>query len=218
MTDRREQLATNLQAVQDEISSYSPTLIVVTKTYPISDVEILHDLGVGEFGENRSDEGALKQKIIPARWHYQGAIQGKKLREILSWSDCIHSLDKFEHAEKIGRILQEGDSEIDLFLQLSLDGNPERGGVVLDDLFSLAAQVTGIEGIRILGIMSVPPVEMKPEDAFAEIARSHQRFKAEYPNSPFLSAGMSGDYLIALEHGATHIRVGSKILGSRQYD
>lgn len=218
MTARREELATNLAQVQSEIASYSPTLIVVTKTYPVSDVEILRDLGVRDFGENRSSEGEAKAAVIDGHWNYQGAIQSKKIREILNWADCIHSLDSAGHAEKINRTLQEDDRTVELFLQLSLDGDPERGGLVEKELFALAAQLADFASISLLGIMCVPPVEMEVSGAFASISSIHQRFISEFPEAPFLSAGMSGDYLVALDHGATHIRVGSKILGSRQYD
>jgi len=217
MTSRQAELETNLRAVESEIAPYSPTLIVVTKTYPVSDVEILAGLGVKNFGENRSSEGLEKSAAVPAHWHYQGEIQSKKIREILSWSSCIHSLDNLAHAEKIERALSESGGEIELFLQLSLDGDPARGGLRESDLFELAGKVAQMTGINLLGIMSVPPVTQEPAIAFAEIAAVHQRFIAEYPDSRSLSAGMSGDYLIALDHGATHIRVGSKILGSRQY-
>jgi pyridoxal phosphate enzyme (YggS family) len=218
MTDRREELAANLALVQSEIASYSPTLIVVTKTYPVSDVEILCDLGVRDFGENRSSEGEAKAAAIDAHWNYQGAIQSKKIREILSWADCIHSLDNAGHAEKIDRNLQEDGRTVELFLQLSLDGDPERGGLAEKELLMLASQLSDFPSISLQGIMCVPPVEMEVNDAFAAISSIHQRFISEFPTAPYLSAGMSGDYLIALDHGATHIRVGSKILGSRQYD
>lgn len=217
MNQRREELESNLRSVENEIASYSPTLIVVTKTYPISDVEILSELGVKDFGENRSSEGIEKSGAIAARWNYQGEIQSKKIREILSWADCIHSLDNLGHAQKIERALAETGGAVDLFLQLSLDGDPERGGLVESELFTLAQSVAEMPGINLLGIMSVPPVSQDPSSAFTEIAAVHQRFIAEFPKSTSLSAGMSGDYLIALDHGATHIRVGSKILGSRQY-
>jgi pyridoxal phosphate enzyme (YggS family) len=217
MTTRYEELAANLALVTEEIATYSPTLIVVTKTYPVSDVEILHQLGVTNFGENRSSEGESKAAIVDASWNYQGAMQSKKIREILGWADCIHSLDDLSHAEKIDRILQEDGRKVDVFLQLSLDGDPERGGLVERELFELARKVVDFPTISLLGMMSVPPVEMEADKAFATISAIHQRFIAEFPSSPFLSAGMSGDYLIALDHGATHIRVGSKILGSREY-
>jgi pyridoxal phosphate enzyme (YggS family) len=217
MTDRRIQLEENLRSVEAEIAQFSPTLIVVTKTYPVSDVEILRELGVDNFGENRSSEGLEKSRTVSGRWHYQGEIQSKKIREILSWAQWIHSLDSARHAQKIHRTLEESNSEISVFLQLSLDGDPERGGVVEDELFSLAEEISSYSTIKIQGLMSVPPVSAEAEGAFGEIARVHGRFKAAFPSAQYLSAGMSGDYMIALNHGATHIRVGSKILGSRQY-
>lgn len=217
MNQRYEELERNLRSVQSEIASYTPTLIVVTKTYPVSDVEILAELGVKDFGENRSSEGVEKAAQVSSSWHYQGEIQSKKIREILSWAQCIHSLDNFGHAQKIERTLEDTGGEVEAFLQLSLDGDPDRGGLVESELFALARETANMARIKLLGMMCVPPVTQNPLSAFKEIGEVHQRFIAEFPESPFLSAGMSGDYLIALDHGATHIRVGSKILGSRQY-
>lgn len=217
MSTRREELERNLRAVEEEIRPFAPTLIVVTKTYPISDVEILHDLGVGDFGENRSSEGLEKSSSISAQWHYQGEIQSKKLREITSWSSCIHSLDNLEHGAKLNRILEAQARTIDTFIQLSLDGDPSRGGVAERELHLLAEGISTLPQINLLGMMCVPPVSMEADPAFAAIAEIHQRFIAQFPEARSLSAGMSGDYICALNHGATHIRVGSKILGSRQY-
>ena len=217
MRDRSVEVEANLREVEAEIASYDPTLIVVTKTYPVSDVEILHGLGVRNFGENRSSEGAEKSAAIEGNWHYQGEIQSKKIREILSWADCIHSLDNQGHLEKIVRALQESQGQVNLFLQLSLDGDPNRGGLPEAELFALAEKVSALSEINLLGMMSVPPVNDEPAAAFKEIGAIHQRFIALFPQAPFLSAGMSGDYMLALEHGATHIRVGSKILGARSY-
>lgn len=217
MTARREELAANLAKVREEIASFDPTLIVVTKTYPLGDVEILRELGENNFGENRSSEGLDKSSVIPAHWHYQGEIQSKKIREILTWAECIHSLDKFEHAQKISNIASESGKTVDLFIQLSLDGDPSRGGVIESELFPLASMVAALPFINLMGVMSVPPVALDVDRAFATIGQIHQRFIAEFPESTYLSAGMSGDYMSALANGATHIRVGSKILGSRQY-
>ena len=217
MSTRHQELEENLRAVEARVASYSPTLIVVTKTYPVTDVEILHILGVRDFGENRSSEGLEKSAVVEGSWHYQGEIQSKKIREILSWAGCIHSLDNEGHLDKIARCLKEEQKSQDLFLQLSLDGDQARGGLQESALFALAEKIGEIDEINLLGIMSVPPVSTDAGAAFSEIAATHQRFKAQFPQSPYLSAGMSGDYMIALEHGATHIRVGSKILGARQY-
>lgn len=217
MNSRADELARNLAVVQEEIATFAPTLIVVTKTYPISDVEILSHLGVKNFGENRSSEGVEKSASVAAHWHYQGQVQGKKIREVIGWASTIHSLDNFDHAMKMDRVLTESGKEIEVFLQLSLDGDPSRGGLVESQLFTLAEQIAPLASIRLLGIMCVPPVELSPTGAYREISAIHQKFAANFPKSPALSAGMSGDYLIALAHGATHIRVGSKILGSREY-
>ena len=217
MNSRRDELEQGLRLVEEEIRPYSPTLIVVTKTYPISDVEILHDLGVRNFGENRSSEGLDKSSAIAAQWHYQGEIQSKKLREISAWASTIHSLDNLEHGVKLNRILEGEDRIIDTFIQLSLDGDPSRGGVVESELFSLAEGIAELPQINLLGLMCVPPVSIEANSAFSAIEDTHQRFIAQFPEATSLSAGMSGDYMVALSHGATHIRVGSKILGSRQY-
>jgi hypothetical protein len=211
---RRQEIEQALSLVRQEIAPFAPTLIVVTKTYPPSDVEILKDLGVEDFGENRNEEGVEKSSVL-GKWHFQGVIQSQKIRSILSWADVIHSLDDVGHAEKIDRIASESGSSIKVFLQLSLDGDPSRGGVQESEIFSLAEGISRLNSITVLGLMSVPPVKWEPERAFGEIARVRQSFLEQFPDSPFLSAGMSGDYMSALSHGATHIRVGSKILGQR---
>jgi pyridoxal phosphate enzyme (YggS family) len=211
---RSAELAANLAQVKSRISSPDVTLIVVTKTYPLSDVEILRECGVENFGENRSDEGLAKAKAVRAHWHYQGEIQSRKIKEIVQWANCIHSLDDLRHAEKISASVT---SPIDVFVQLSLDGDPVRGGVILDELLRLGSAVAQLPRINLLGMMCVPPVSEEPEKSFAKIAQAHQRFITELPQAAALSAGMSGDFEIAIAHGATHIRVGSSILGPRTY-
>lgn len=215
--NRREELENNLNVVARAISSYNPTLIVVTKTYPVSDVEILYQLGVRDFGENRDEEGSVKSLQVPATWHYQGEIQSKKIRSIASWASTIHSLDEVGHLEKFNRVAGELQKKINIFIQLSLDGDPQRGGVVQSNLAELAEAAVASENLNLLGLMCVPPVKAEPGSAYRAISEIHQRFIAQYPASPYLSAGMSGDYLLALQHGATHIRVGSSILGQREY-
>jgi len=209
---RRDELAVNLAAVQARISNPDVNLIVVTKTYPVSDVQILRDLGVTQFGENRNEEGLEKSSAVDATWHYQGEIQSRKLRDIAQWADVIHSLDTASHIAKLDSLAA---SEIDIFLQLSLDGDPSRGGVIESDLPALADAALASSHLNLMGLMCVPPVAQDPRAAFTEIAAIHRRFIARYPAAISLSAGMSGDFEIAVDCGATHIRVGSSILGSR---
>lgn len=210
--NRRDELAANLAAVQERITGAGVTLIVVTKTYPVSDVEILKDLGVDNFGENRTEEGEVKAAAVPATWHFQGGIQSRKIKDIVQWADVIHSLDNKEHALKVG---QRAERPIGVFLQLSLDGDPERGGVIESELSALAEVVVASPNLTLAGLMCVPPVSAIPAEAFSQIYAVHQRFLKDFPNAKSLSAGMSGDFEVAIDHGATHIRVGSSILGSR---
>ena len=209
---RRDELAERLGQVQSKISRSGVTLIVVTKTYPVSDVEILYQLGVRNFGENRTEEGSEKSAQVEATWHFQGGIQSRKLRDIALWADVIHSLDNPGHISKVATVAVK---PIDIFLQLSLDGDPSRGGVLEGELPTLADQVQEHPNLNLLGLMCVPPVAADPLTAFTEISKVHQRFIARYPGATSLSAGMSGDYEIAMDCGATHIRVGSSILGPR---
>ena len=211
---RREELAANLASVQERITRSDVTLIVVTKTYPVSDVQILKELGVENFGENRTEEGEVKAAAVPATWHFQGGIQSRKLKDIVQWADVIHSLDSTEHALKLG---QRAVRPMKVFLQLSLDGDPERGGVVESELAALAEVVVAAPNLTLAGLMCVPPVSAIPAQAFSQIYSVHQRFLRDFPNSQSLSTGMSGDFEVAIDHGATHIRVGSSILGSRTY-
>jgi pyridoxal phosphate enzyme (YggS family) len=226
MTERREFIRTSLQDVKSRIASATElagrdlaeiTLIAVTKTYPVSDVQILRDLGESNFGENRTEEGSVKSLEVPGIWHYQGQVQSRKLREIASWANVIHSLDQISHIEKLNRICEETGKRIGVFIQLSLNGAPDRGGVVEQELAGLGDAVVTSSALDLKGLMCVPPVEYEHQIAFAEIAQIHQRFIGGFPSAKSLSAGMSSDFEIAIVHGATHIRVGSQILGSRTY-
>ncbi|MEI7722386.1 MAG: YggS family pyridoxal phosphate-dependent enzyme [Actinomycetota bacterium] len=226
MSAREIEIAQALKSVEDRIGEAATkagrarneiTLIAVTKTYPASDVEILRNLGVQNFGENRNEEGVAKSALVSGTWHFQGQVQSRKLRDIASWATYIHSLDSADHIEKLSRIATEIGKEISIFLQLSLDGAPGRGGVVASELRALADSVANLPQIKLVGLMCVPPVELEHERAFSEIADIHQGFLANFPTATFLSAGMSSDYEVAITHGATHLRVGSQILGSRPY-
>ena len=226
MSQRELEIATALANVEERISKASAaagrerseiTLIAVTKTYPATDVEILRNLGVKNFGENRSDEGLEKSELIPATWHFQGQVQGRKLKDIALWASFIHSIDSSDHIAKLSRICSERDRKISIFLQLSLDGAPDRGGVRAEQLTQLAEQVASDTNLHLAGLMCVPPVEYEFDRAFSEIADVHETFKKGFPDAAGLSAGMSSDFEVAIAYGATHLRVGSEILGSRTY-
>jgi len=213
--NRAEELSHNLDLVRSKIAKvadHEVTLIAVTKTFPLSDAQILHDLGVRDFGENRDAEGAEKSASVSGTWHFQGQIQSNKLKSITSWASVIHSLDDPRHFEIIEKFAPH---PLQIFLQVSLDGAHHRGGAGLEDLYSLAALVEKSPTHTLAGLMSVPPLGVDPNTAFAQLALIHNDFMKDFPRATSLSAGMSGDYESAISHGATHVRVGSSILGSR---
>ena len=213
--NRLEQIEHNLKDVRNKIAAvadHEVTLIVVTKKFPVSDVQFLNQLGVRDFGENRDEEGAQKSEAVPATWHFQGQIQSNKLKSITRWASVIHSLDDERHFQIIEKV---GPHRLSIFLQVSLDGAHHRGGAGLEKLYQLGRLVDTSQRHTLAGLMTVPPVEMDPHDAFAQLRTIHQDFLKEFPEAKSLSAGMSGDYEIAISHGATHVRVGSSILGTR---
>jgi len=213
--NRKEELSQNLDVVRSKIAKvadHEVTLIAVTKTFPASDVQALHELGVRDFGENRDVEGAEKASLISGTWHFQGQIQSNKLKSITSWASVIHSLDDPRHFEIIEKVAPH---PLQIFLQVSLDGAHHRGGAGLEELYSLAALVEKSPTHTLAGLMSVPPLGVDPDAAFAQLAVIHNEFMKLFPMAQSLSAGMSGDYESAISHGATHVRVGSSILGSR---
>jgi pyridoxal phosphate enzyme (YggS family) len=223
--DRKSELLNSLTNVRSRIAeaaskaSRSPeevTLIVVTKTYPVSDVQILHEIGVRDFGENRSAEGLEKSALVTGHWHFQGQIQSNKIAAISSWAHTVHSLDDLSHVGKFDRAVGEiPGKRLNVFIQISLDGDASRAGVGGDELLALGQALASSQHLDLVGLMVVPPVEAEPEKAFSEVAELAQQFRKEFPMARSLSAGMSGDYEIAISHGATHIRVGSQILGTR---
>lgn len=212
---RLDEISANLEIVKSKIAavaSHPVTLIAVTKTFPVSDAQILQQLGVTDFGENRDAEGAEKSQLVVGNWHFQGQIQSNKLKSITSWASVIHSLDDPRHFEMIEKVAPH---PLSIFLQVSLDGAHHRGGAGVDQLYQLAEKVSASATHTLAGLMSVPPVGMDPEKAYSQLAVIRTEFMNLFPNAKSLSAGMSGDYETAISHGATHVRVGSSILGSR---
>ena len=223
--NRTSEITANLNDVKAKIASAALkagrdadeiTLIVVTKTFPISDLEILYSLGVREFGENRDQEAAEKVARLPSdiNWNFQGGIQSNKLKSITTWAGCIHSVDKLKYAQIISE--QNTGKPKEIFIQVSLDQPPEsRGGVDPKKLIDLASEITKLPGISLKGLMAVAPLDLPEEQAFLKLKEIQADFVAVFKDAKYLSAGMSGDYEMAISYGATHLRIGSSILGNR---
>jgi len=216
---RKQELALNLGEVKAAIPS-QVTLIVVTKTFPLSDVEILYQLGERQFAENRDDEGREKSELMPndSIWHFQGRVQSKKLRSIVNWSDFIHSLEDLDHAKKINEIAQELGKIQKVFLQINLDEDERdegRSGIDAKEMFAYVEGLQLLSSVEILGLMGIAPLNRDPRPAFEKLAKLSEALQRLAPSATYISAGMSGDYRQALEFGTTHLRIGSSILGTR---
>ena len=188
------------------------TLIAVTKNFPVSDIEILKELGISNFGENRDSEGVSKVVAVKGTWHFQGQIQSNKLKSICSWSQVIHSLDDLRHFKVIEKFATR---PLQIFLQVNLDGAKNRGGAHIQELFALAQTIEANSLHNLAGLMAVAPLGGDPNLVFSGLRQMHLDFLKNFPRATSLSAGMSSDFEAAISHGATHLRIGSQILGSR---
>ena len=213
---RQNEISENLTAARAGLPE-NITLIAVTKTFPISDIEILYDLGVRDFGENRDQEGSAKAARLPkdCTWHFQGQIQSNKIPSIVKWANYIHSLDNLSHAAKINKTIA---GPLPVFLQVSLDAENERagrGGIAPEALVDFIDGLAKLRMINPVGLMAVAPLNEDPKTAFSRLGKIKAEINQDFPQIKFLSAGMSHDFREAAAAGATHIRLGGAILGKR---
>ncbi|MFE9205990.1 YggS family pyridoxal phosphate-dependent enzyme [Micromonospora sp. NPDC007230] len=234
--ERRAELAAGLARVRARIADACAaagrdrsevTLVAVTKTYPAGDVVALAGLGVTDVGENRDQEAAPKAAEVAAagvtpRWHFIGQLQRNKCRSVARYADVVQSVDSVRLAAALDAAAAAGrDRPLDVLVQVSIDGDPARGGALPDSadpdrgLGPVAEAVAGAGALRLSGLMAVAPLGWEPERAFARLAEVAQRFRVRHPAATALSAGMSGDLETAIGYGATHVRVGSALLGMR---
>lgn len=225
---RREELAHGLGVVRDRIAAAtvaagrepdSVELVVVTKYFPASDVRLLAELGVRHVGENRHQEAEAKAAEcadLDLRWHYIGGLQSNKASAVAAYAGVVESVDRLKLVAPLGRGVPAG-RVVDVLLQVSLDppGSAGRAGADPEALETLAQAVEAQPALRLGGLMAVAPLGEDPDRAFARLAGVHQEFVARHPPAAVLSAGMSGDLEAAVRNGATHVRVGSAILGPR---
>jgi uncharacterized pyridoxal phosphate-containing UPF0001 family protein len=155
-----------------------------------------------------------------AIWHFQGRIQGKKIKSLVNWCDVIHSLDDLGHAKKIQETAVILNKLQDVFIQINLDGDlrsENRSGIDGAELMKFTEAISDLNSLRVVGVMGIAPLNQDPRPGFEYLAESSMRLRSVMPEATNISAGMSSDYQIALNYGATHLRIGSSILGSRSY-
>lgn len=237
--DREAQIRTALGEVRARLTAAcvaaqrdpaEVALLPVTKYFPATDAMALIELGCRDLGESREQEASAKvaacrdlggEAAAQVRWHMLGRVQRNKARAISRWASTVHSVDSarlvdaLDAASRAALAQGERSTPLRLFLQLSLDGDPDRGGVVVDDLPALADRVEQAEGVELVGLMAVPPLGADPDAAFETLAGIRAAFVREHPHSTELSAGMSGDLESAVRHGSTCVRVGTALLGAR---
>lgn len=227
---RRDVLAERLTATRARIAAAcrdagrepgEVALTVVTKYFPASDVRHLADLGVTDVGENRHQEAAAKAADcagLGVRWHFIGGLQSNKAAAVAAYADVVESVDRLRLVDGLSRGAVAGERSVDCLVQVSLDPPEQRegrSGVHPDEVAGLAEAVATAEGLTLRGLMAVAPLGADPADSFARLAAIAERFSAEHPDARMISAGMSGDLEQAITAGATHVRVGSAVLGER---
>ena len=243
--DRAAELAGRLDRVHTRIRAASPsgavpTLIVVTKYFPAGDVELLAGLGVTDVGENKDQEAAAKAEETAAlglSWHFIGQLQSNKAKSVVRYAKAVHSVDRPSLVSALAQAMAkeqqrraetglEPRKDLECFLQVDLrhpsagtgspaGHGPSRGGVLPAELPALADAAAAAPGLRLAGLMAVAPLEEDPLEAFGRLHLLSRQLREKYPDADAVSAGMSGDLEAALASGATHLRIGSDILGPR---
>jgi PLP dependent protein len=224
---RREELAVRLAAVRERISAacaaagrkpQDVTLIAVTKTFPASDVRLLNGLGVTDFGENRDAEAAPKAAQcadLDLVWHFIGQLQTNKAASVARYATFVHSVDRLRLIHALGTAARHAGRVIECLIEVSLDGDPDRGGAPAGQVPGLAEALMAETGLVLAGVMAIAPLGLPPADAFASLLDSAAAVRAVRPAATVISAGMSGDLEAAIAAGATHVRIGTALLGDR---
>ena len=229
MTDspRREELAARLADVRGRIAKACEvagrdvgdiTLIAVTKTRPASDVRLLSELGLRDIGENRDAEAAPKAaqcSDLDLTWHFIGQLQTNKCASVVRYASVVHSVDRARLVRALGRAARRAERVIDCLIEVSLDGDPARGGAPAGEVPALAEVLEAESGLMLRGVMAIAPLGVAPATAFARLLESASAVRAVRPSATVISAGMSGDLEAAVEAGATHLRIGTALLGDR---
>jgi hypothetical protein len=235
---RLAELAENLAAVRERIADACRAadraaggirLVAVTKTFPASDAALLLDLDITDLAENRDAEAATKVDEVAAlrpdatvHWSMVGRLQRNKARSVAKWATEVQSVDSGRLADAlhhaVSTSLDRGNrtDRLDVLVQASIDGDPDRGGCPLDDLPSLSDHVAALDTLRLRGVMAVAPLGMPPEQAFERLVTAADRLRADHPTATTVSSGMSGDIEAAIKYGSTCVRVGTALLGGRR--
>ena len=230
---RRAEIAANLERVRARVARACDAagrartdvvLVAVTKTVPADDVGHLAALGVHDVGENRDQDAAAKvaacreagvQGLV---WHFVGQVQRNKAASVAGYADVVHSVDRLRLVAALDRAAGAAGRRVTALVQVDLRDQPVddgRGGAAPDDVAAVATALAEAEHLDLGGVMAVAPLGAEPAAAFSRLAEIAARVRADHPSAAVVSAGMSDDLEAAVAHGATHLRIGTALLGSR---
>jgi pyridoxal phosphate enzyme (YggS family) len=225
MADLAYRLRSVHGVVSDEcrrLNREEPTLIVVTKNHPVDLASQLYELGVREFGENRVQEALPKSESFEAlhpgsdvRWNLIGQLQTNKVKQALQFASSIHSLDRDSLLSELIKRTVDLEVPLEVFIQVNLTDDPERGGVEPAQLNAFADKVAACRTLNLAGLMAVAGLDVEPAKDFERVAALSEKLVLQHPRASGRSIGMSGDYVEALSFGATHLRIGTAITGNR---
>lgn len=201
------------------------TLLAVSKTKPLEMLQELYACGVRDFGENKVQELMTKQPHMPAdtRWHMIGHLQRNKVKYIAPFIHCIHSVDSFRLAETINAEAKKNNRIIDILIEVNVAQEDSKDGISLEEVIPLLHKLSNFSHIRVVGLMTIAPYVLDSEQnraIFRELKQKSVDINAQNIDNTYisvLSMGMSNDYVVAIEEGATIVRVGTSLFGTRDY-
>ena len=201
------------------------TLIAVSKTKPVSMLQEIYDHGCRDFGENKVQELLEKYEVMPKdiRWHLIGHLQRNKVKYVVDKAALIHSVDSLKLAEEISKEALKKNVEADILIEVNVAEEESKFGTRTEDAIELVLQIAKLPGIHIKGLMTIAPYVENPEEnrqyfgQLKQLSVDINQKNIDNVNMSVLSMGMTGDYTVAIEEGATFIRVGTGIFGERKY-
>ncbi len=231
MQNIKEQMAGNLQAVRGRIVRAAEragrnhddvTIIAVTKTFDVGRIRLAYELGLRQFGENRVQEaeGKIRRLDLPVTWHLVGHLQTNKAKDAVALFDVIHSVDSLRIAQAIDRYAQAKRKRLSVLLEVNIAGEESKSGFTPQDVLRVAGDIVGLPSLNVEGLMTIAPIVADPEDArpfFRQLTELRDELKRRYPTLAWkhLSMGMTDDFEVAIEEGATMVRIGRAIFGQR---
>lgn len=194
-------------------------LIAVSKTFGADRVAELADAGLSDFGENYVDEAQEKLAALAdrsIRWHFIGPLQSNKTRAVAEGFDWVHSVDRLKIARRLSSQRPANRGELNVCVQVNISGEASKSGVAPADAAALCTAIEELPSLRLRGLMAIPDPAREPEPQYAALAELRQALHRRGHAMDVLSAGMSGDFVQAIAHGATHLRIGTALFGARR--